>query len=104
MFYRLAIMFMVWAMVNWRYFNTLLQFAFRTNSFIRFSIDLLSGLWYTYIEREREIKMNYLLVFDNVKRLEFEIKTLEQLYDYAHAYKKVEIDFENSTIYISQKK
>jgi hypothetical protein len=48
--------------------------------------------------------MNYLLVFDNVKRLEVEIKTLEQLYDYAHAYKKVEIDFENSTIYISQKK
>jgi hypothetical protein len=48
--------------------------------------------------------MNYLLVFDNVERLEVEIKRLEQLYDYAHAYKKVEIDFENSTIYISQKK
>lgn len=48
--------------------------------------------------------MNYLLVFDNVKRLEVEIKRLEQLYDYAYNYKKVEIDFETSTIYISQKK
>lgn len=48
--------------------------------------------------------MNYLLVFDKLKKVEAEIKTLEQLHDYAHAYKKVEIDFENSTIYISQKK
>jgi hypothetical protein len=48
--------------------------------------------------------MNYLLVFDNVKRLEVEIKTLEQLYDYAYNYKKVEIDFENSTIYLYKNK
>ena len=51
MLYRFGVVFMVWAMANWRYFNTLLQFAFRTNSFIRFAIDLLVYLWYTYKER-----------------------------------------------------
>lgn len=48
--------------------------------------------------------MNYLLVFDKIKKVEVDIKKLEELHDYAHAYKKVEIDFETSTIFISQKK
>ena len=48
--------------------------------------------------------MTYLLVFDKIKEVEVEIKKLEELYDYAHNYKKVEIDFETSTIFISQKK
>ena len=44
MFYKLfvfVVLFELWAMKNWSYFNTLLQFAFRTNSFLRFAIDLL---------------------------------------------------------------
>ena len=48
--------------------------------------------------------MTYLLVFDKIKQMEVEIKKLEELYDYAYGYKKVEIDFETSTIFISQKK
>jgi hypothetical protein len=48
--------------------------------------------------------MKYLLMFDKIKQVEVDIKKLEELYDYTHNYKKVEIDFENSTIYISQKK
>jgi len=48
--------------------------------------------------------MTYLLVFDKIKQMEVEIKKLEELYDYSYNYKKVEIDFETSTIYISQKK
>jgi hypothetical protein len=48
--------------------------------------------------------MTYLLVFDKIKEIEVEIKKLEDLYGFAHNYKKVEIDFETSTIFISQKK
>ena len=48
--------------------------------------------------------MKYLLVFDKIKQVEVDIKKLEELYAYAYNYKKVEIDFETSTIYISQKK
>ena len=45
MIYRLfvvVVLFEVWAMKNWGYFNTLINFAFKTNSFIRFAIDLLN--------------------------------------------------------------
>ena len=60
-------------------------------------------LCYNKIVKEGK-KMTYLLVFDKIKEIEVEIKKLEDLYGFAHNYKKVEIDFESSTIYISQKR
>jgi hypothetical protein len=70
---------------------------------VKVFVDFLILLCYNKIVKEGK-KMKYLLVFDKIKQIEVDIKKLEELYAYAYNYKKVEIDFETSTIYISQKK
>jgi hypothetical protein len=47
--------------------------------------------------------MIYLLVKDKTIKEEVEIKTMEDLWSYSYGYKKVVVDFENSTIYLDEK-
>jgi hypothetical protein len=48
--------------------------------------------------------MTYILVKDKMTKREVEIKTMEDLWNYSRGYNKIEVDFEEMTIYLSQKK
>jgi hypothetical protein len=63
---------------------------------------LLFILFVLYLYR-KEKDMIYLLVKDKTIKEEVEIKTMEDLWSYSHGYKKVVVDFENSTIYLNEK-